>query len=304
MKAPRLAAVLAAPVLLLAACGDEEASVVETGGPEAVMARLQAAPEAMAEAGSARMEMTMTMAAMGESFEITAEGGFDGDQATFTMDFGEVLGGLGGLGAAPGETVPEGFDDPMTIVVDGTTTYMKVPMMAMFTGTDGWLSVTAEDMGLAEDSLGLGFGASGNPAQLVESLRGVSEEIEELGSEEVRGVDTTRYRVVVDLEKAAAELPEDAREAYEQQVSGLGVSTLPFEVWVSDEGLVHRMAMDFADLIEQAPPEEVEGFESGTMVLELFDHGADLDIELPDPSEVTPFSEVMGGFGMDPGAIG
>jgi hypothetical protein len=301
VKAPRLAAVLAAPLLLLAACGDDEGAVVETEGVEVAMARLQAAPEAMAEAGSARMEMTMTMAARGDTFEITAEGGFSGQQATFTMDLGSMF---AGLAEGSGETMPPGFDEPMTIVVDGATTYLDVPMLAMFTGTDGWLSVSAEDMGLAEDSLGLGFGASGNPAQLLESLRGVSDEIEELGTEEVRGAGTTRYRVVVDLDKAAAELPPDAREAYEQQVGGLGVDTMPFEVWIDGDGLVHRMAMDFADLVDQVPDDELDGFESGTLVLELFDHGADIDIEIPDPSEVTPFSEVMGGFGMDPSALG
>ncbi|MFP5257044.1 MAG: hypothetical protein ACLGI8_14470 [Acidimicrobiia bacterium] len=303
MKATRLAAALVAPVLLLAACGDDDGgAVVEAGGEEAVLARLQAAPDAMAESGSARMEMTMTMAAMGERFEITAEGGFSGQQATFTMDFGPMF---AGLAEETGESMPPGLDEPMTVVVDGTTTYLRVPMLAMFTGTDGWLSVTAADMGLAEDSLGLGFGASGNPAQLLESLRGVSDEIESLGAEDVRGQPTTRYRVVVDLEAAAAELPPDAREAYEQQVGGLGVTTLPFEVWVDDRGLVHRMAVDFADLVDQVPQEEREGFESGSMVLELFDHGADIEIEVPDPSEVTPFAEVMGGFGgVDPSALG
>lgn len=294
MKAPRLAAALAAPLLLLAACGADDAAVVETGGEEAVLARLQAAPEAMAEAGSARMEMTMTMAAMGQSFEISAEGGFRGQQAAFTVDFGPMF---ADLAEETGEAMPPGFDEPMTVAVDGTTVYLRAPMLAMVTGTDGWLSVSAEDMGLAEDSLALGYWGSGNPAQLLESLRGVSDEIEELGTEDVRGQSTTRYRVVVDVEAAAAELPPEAREAYEQQVRGLGVTTLPFEVWLDDRGLVHRMAMDFAEIAGQVPEEELEGFESGSVVLELFDHGADIDIELPDPSEATPFDEVMGGFG-------
>jgi len=302
VKAPRLAAALFAPLLVVTACGDDdEGAVVETGGAEAALARLEAAPDAVAEAGSARMEMTMTIAVMGETVDITAEGGFDGTQAVITMDLGAAL---GGFAQETGESLPPGFDEPMTIVVDGTTTYLKVPMLAALTGTDGWLSVSAEDMGVAGDTLGLGVGPSGNPAQLVESLRGVSDEIEELGSAEVRGVDTTRYRVLVDLEKAAAELPADAREAYEQQVAGLGATTLPLEVWVGDDGLVYRMAMDFADLVGQVEGDELEGLESGSMVLELFDYGADVEVEVPDPSEVTPFSEVMGGFGGDPGALG
>lgn len=303
MKAPRFAAALLAPLLVVTACGDDadEGAVVETGGAEVALARLQEAPDAVAEAGSARMEMTMTIAAMGETVEVTAEGGFNGTQAVITMDLGSAL---GGLAEETGESLPPGFDEPMTIVVDGTTTYLKVPMLATFTGTDGWLSVSPEEMGVAGDTLGLGVGPSGNPAQLVETLRGVSDEIEELGPDEVRGVDTTRYRVVVDLEKAAAELPAAAREAYEQQVAGLGASTLPFDVWVGADGLVYRMSMDFADLAGQVEGDELEGLESGSMVLELFDYGADVEVEVPDGSEVTPFSEVMGGFGVDPGALG
>jgi len=302
VKAPWFAAALLAPLLVVAACGaDEQGAVVETGGAEVALARLQGAPDAVAEAGSARMEMTMTIAAMGDTVVVTAEGGFDGTQAVVTMDLGAAP---GGLAEETGESLPAGFDEPMTIVVDGTTTYLKVPMLAAFTGTDGWLSVSAEEMGTAGDALGLGVGPSGNPAQLVESLRGVSDEIEEIGPDEVRGVDTTRYRVVVDLEKAAAELPAEAREAYEQQVAGLGATTLPFEVWVGEDGLVYRMAMDFADLVGQVESDELEGLESGNMVLELFDYGADIDVEVPDPSEAIPFSEVMGGFAGDPGALG
>ena len=302
MKAPRLAAALLAPLLVVTACGDDaEDAAVETGGAEAALARLQGAPDALAEVGSARMEMTMTIVAMGEAVEVTAEGGFDGDQAVITVDLGAAL---GGLAEETGGSMPPGFDEPMTIVVDGTTTYVKVPMLSMLTGTQGWLSVSAEDMGVAGDTLGLGVGPSANPAQLVESLRGASDELEELGPDEVRGVQTTRYRVVVDLEEAAAQLPAEAREAYRQQVAGLGATTLPFEVWVGDDGLVHRMAMDFADLVGQVEGDELEGLESGSILLELFDHGADVEVEVPDSSEVTPFSEVMGGFGGDPGALG
>src|SRR5690606_18104196 len=127
---------------------------------------------------------------------------------------------------------------------------------AMFTGTDGWLSVSAEDLGVDADELGLGMAGS-DPTQMLESLRGVSEEIEVLGAEKVRGVDTTHYRVVVDLEAAAAQLDAEAREAYEQEMAEFGVDALPLEVWVGDDGLVYRMAIDLAEIAAQTDAEEM-----------------------------------------------
>jgi len=290
----KLLLALVAPLLIVSACAEpaDDAVVLETEGG-AALARLQAAPDALAEAGSGRMALTMTFAGGGESYEIVATGAFSGQRATFEMDLGALL--AGELGA--GGSLPEGMADPMAVVVDGTSTYLKIPMLSMLTGTDGWLSVTPEDMGVAEESLGLGFGTSGNPTQLLETLRGVSGEIDEVGREVVRDVETTRYRVVVDLAAAAEAVPDELRDAYEQQMAGLELGELPLDVWIGDDGLVRRMAVDFADLLGGMDDEALEGLDSGAMVIELFDYGTDIDIELPDPSEVTPFADVMGSFG-------
>ena len=43
-------------------------------------------------------------------------------------------------------------------------------------------------------------------------LRAVSEEVEELGTEDVRGVETTHYRTTVDLRRYPDLVPPDRRE--------------------------------------------------------------------------------------------
>ena len=75
----KAALVLAAPLLVVAACaqeGDGEAAVEVRTGAAAVSA-LRAAPDAVAEAGTAQFEMVIAGSMRGESFEITATGGID-----------------------------------------------------------------------------------------------------------------------------------------------------------------------------------------------------------------------------------
>lgn len=297
MRAPRLAAALVAPLLVVAACGDDDRTVEATGGAEA-LARLQAAPDAVAEAGTARLAMTMTMTVEGEEIVIRADGAYADDRLMLTMDFAAMFEAIEGeVPAMPG------MDEPMTYVLDGTTTYIKAPMLAMLTGTDGWLSVSPEDFGGDTDLLDLSMGTN-DPTKILSALRGVSDEFERVGEETVRGVDTTRYRVVIDLDKAVEAMPEDARASYRQEMAELGITDMPLDVWIADDGLVYRLSLDLLEMAGDAlSDEDMDGLEAGEMVFELYDYGADIDIELPDPSEVTPFVDVMGGagaFGLDP----
>lgn len=281
-----LAALLASAALFAGACSDDGGQTVEALDPEAAAAALRSAPDAAADAGSARIEMVMSFDAQGEKFEITAEGMFSGAQAMLTMDLGEQL-----AAALPDEQLPDGFDEPMVVVVDGPITYMKMPMLAMITGSDGWLSMSAEDMGLSAD-LFTGGPATNNPTQMLETLRGASEEVEDLGTAEVRGTSVRGYRAVVDFEKAADQVPEEMRDAYRQMLEDTPMTKMPMDVWIDADGLPRRMEMDLAAAMAEA------GGGSGTVTIDFFDYGADFDIEIPDPSEVTPFSEVAGMLGV------
>lgn len=278
-----LTAALAAGALLVAGCGDDDGDAVRTTGGSADIAALRAAPDAFEEAGSGRMSYQMRVSGDGMSIEMGGEGAFSGDRMIMEID-------LGSMGQALG---PGAGDLTATVIVDGGTTYMKMPALADVYG-DGWLSFSAEDFAEVSD-LGVDPAAQ-DPRYMMESLRGIAEEIEEEGTDTVRGVDTTVYRVVVDLEKAAEAMPEDMRESYLAEMESLGIpSSMPMRVWLGDDGLVYRFSMDMT---------EMEGFTDGTdvpddleaeMVMEFFDYGADVDIEVPDPAEVTPFVEVMGG---------
>ena len=290
----KLVMALFVPMLLVAACSDDgdRAQDVETVDADAAVAALRAAPDAAAEAGSGRMEMTMSMTIDGETLDLTAAGVFAGQQAQMEMDFGAMLAAI----EEAGEEVPPGLDEPMQIVVDGSTMYMRWPFLEAMGGAPGWMSVSAEELGVASDAMGTGWSATNNPAQMLETLRGIaSKDIEELGTDEIRGAEATGYRVEVDLAKAAEQMGEDFRASFEASIEELGLSTMAMDVWIDADGLVRRVEMDLQEMM--AGVAEADQLEAGTMTMDFFGYGDDVEIQVPDPSEVTPFSEAMGGLG-------
>jgi hypothetical protein len=196
------------------------------------------------------------------------------------------------LAAAADETLPAGFDEPMEMIVDGSTIYMRVPMLTYIGGPSGWLSMNPEDMGMSSDALGLGAGTY-DPSSIIESLRGAGGEPEVVGTEDVRGVETTHYRATVDLDDAIAQVPEDQRAFIEAQLEQLGDSSIPLDVWVDAEGLPRRMRLDMGDLLGQAMGAEV----GVVMTMDFFDYGVPVDIQVPSPDEVQSFTDVLGEVG-------
>lgn len=290
----KLAAALLAPLLLtsLACAKESEEATVLTGA--AAVAALRAAPDAAAEAGSGRFEMTMSFDTPEGAFDITATGAYAGDQMSMEMDLGSAM---ADLAAGSGETVPDGFDEPMQIVVDGTRSYMRFPMLDALTGQSGWLSVTPEDMGMASSALGLSAGAN-DPAQLLQTLRGVADDVEATGEEEIRGVATTGYRATIDLDRALADMPADQREAVEpllKQLDG-SLGEMPVDVWIDGDGLARRMRMNMDGLMANAMG-AAGGEGRASVTIDFFDYGDDIEVTVPDPSDTTPFAEIMGGLG-------
>lgn len=294
----KLVLALLAPLLLFA-CAEEaeqpqvltEDSVEEPAeGGGAALATLQAAPDLAADAQSAAFEMVFEFDMPDAPMELRATGGYSGDRMTMEMDFGSML---EGLAESAGESMPPGFDEPMQMVVDGQTVYMRMPMLDMLTGTSGWLSATPDDLAAGGDALGL-TGTTSSPSQMLEMLRGIAGEVEEKGTEDVRGVSTTRYGAVLDFEEVLANIPQEQREQMEaqlDQIGGMGLESVPVDVWVGDDGLPRRLQMAFDGMGEALG---VPG--SATMTLELFDWGQPIDIEVPPADEVTPLVDVMPGL--------
>jgi len=154
-----------------------------------------------------------------------------------------------------GQSIPRGLDTEGRIVLHGSMMYVRVPMLHELTGGLGWLSASSNEVNAAP-----AFESSViDPSRLVGTLRGVVE-VREVGHEVVRGVSTA-------------------------QVS----TTLPdgraLDVWLDAQHLVRRL--------RYVLDEVGEGLGRATITVELFDYGAPVEIELPDPGESIPYSDLV-----------
>lgn len=263
-----LIAVLCLLAAFLAACG---------GGDTLALDPVAEAAERTRQEGSAKVEMTMSSRGTGsEAFAMTGKGSgvFNNNDGSGRMDF--------------------------TIEVDGEEADFEsvfvMPVMYMrssvFAGElpDGksWMKI---DLVRAGKELGIDMNAltGSRPMDSLASLESTSGEVEEMDVEAVRGVPATHYRAEIDFEKAAAEGPKEFRESMSRLVELTGMSTVPVDVWIDDEGLVRR----FTQTWNQKLPGE-SGRMQTEMTMELHDFGPRIDVEAPPEDEVFDATALAG----------
>ncbi len=270
----RLSALLMVLVLALApACA--QASAQE---------RIAQAATKTSDSESARMSMTMDLKGGAQDVSITAEGAmeFATQKLSMTMN-------LGDMGAQVGM-------DEIDMLADGTTIYMKFPNHEQLQLPTPWVKMDLDAMAGMQGMESLSQLSNNNPANSMEMLRGVSEEVEEVGTEDVRGTFTTHYKATVDLDKALEQVPEENREVVEKLFDGMGVDTLPVDIWLDEEGLLRRQRMTL-DLSKMGGATGGGGPTESVVDLELYDFGADVDVAPPPADEVTDFAKLQGAGG-------
>ena len=181
------------------------------------------------------------------------------------------------------------------------TVYAKLPedLVAQMPGAKSWMEADLEAIygqQYAADPAEARGGAAQDPTRQLEYLRGVSDSVEKVGGGEVRGVQTTRYEAVVDLEKEVAGQDAEAREAHDEMVEKLGASKFPVEVWLDDKNRVRRYAMDVTVPVPEDAPEMPEGGKMQTsIVAEYYDFGTPVDVQAPLPDRTTEGSSLLSG---------
>lgn len=287
-----LVPVLAA--LSLAACGGGSGgdAVVSTqaGSADSILA---AAASNASGAGSSRVDFTVTMQIPEQEGPVTlsGQGAFDYEarRGELTYDFGDLF-------AALGQTLP-GADEPVEIILDGNVFYMKFGLLSnLVPGVKPWIKFDLESLA-GQEGLDLSQFQSlnqGDPSQVLEYLRAAGS-VEEVGTEEVRGVETTHYKGVIDLDQVAELAPADARDQLQQSIDQLkeqaGLTELPVEVWVDGDGLPARIQYSFDGSMLAGG--EGEGFKT-IFTMELYDWGTEVNVEPPPAGEVTDSSELTG----------
>ncbi len=258
------------------------------------------------------------------------------EEGTFKMDFTFRMEGMEGIPGATsgGETgmsftghaevdaandrqrvtmeIP--FAGEMEMIQDGAVMYMKSAMMSGFLGgnpSKPWVKIDMTDMGEQYGGVGSFGGGSNNPEDMLATLQGVTDDLREVGTETIDGVETTHYAGTLDLQKAMEQVPESERAELEQSYGALqaqlGGFTLPFDVWVDGDGLVRRVefTFDFSNLGAGLAPSgtPIPGMQDFKMVMtmDLYDYGVPVDIQIPPADQVSDIGDMAGDFGDMPG---
>lgn len=164
------------------------------------------------------------------------------------------------------------------------TVYMSasaIPDAAGLTGGKSWLKI---DMSRTLGAIGASsLPTATDPTQFVDYLRAVSSDTTRVGTATIRGVKTTEYRAVVDLDRypdlvSAAQRPAVARSV-KQLEAVLGGHTLPLHVWIDDHSLVRRLGFSFNEC-------EANVKSSFAMTMDLYDYGPQPAPRIPPASSV------------------
>ena len=141
-----------------------------------------------------------------------------------------------------------GATGTLELIGIGTVTYMRGDTLGIANAGSKWLQLRDVDESAA---------AALSPRRLLSMLRDASTETERLGEEVVRGTDTVRYRLEVDCEQA--------------ELHDCKGPTAPVEVWIADDGLVRRIALEA---------------ESDDVTVEFYDFGTGVAIAAPPADQV------------------
>jgi hypothetical protein len=164
-------------------------------------------------------------------------------------------------------------------VIDKQELYLRTPLLAgKLPGGKSWMKIdlteAARTPGIDLDALGA-TGPSQDPAQGLDYLQGAGS-AKRLGTAKVNGVATTRYRVQVDLKRAAQRSAKgSAKRSIDRLIATLGGPTmLPVDVWIDGDHLVRRQRVNYSATV-------VGQLSEFDITTDYTAYGAKLDAEPP-----------------------
>ena len=262
--------------LAAAACGGS--STASTSGTDTSS---NSAQSAVASAGSKSSGAGSAKASFKADFTgatsgtMTGEGEFSQREGHLTLDMNGLGGGLFAGGQAE-------------LVFSDLVYYMKLPSGSGLPLPSGkeWVKLDLKKLG---ESTGLDLGqltqlSQSDPSQALDFLQGASDDFHEVGTEDVRGAPTTHYAGTIDLAKAAENAPAAIAEQYRKLAELAPSSKVPMDVWVGEDGYVHKLRFE-QKLTEGA---------SMTMEEELYDFGANVDVSAPPEDQVVDLTQFLG----------
>lgn len=176
-------------------------------------------------------------------------------------------------------------------VISNFNVYMPtdaVPNAVKLAGGKPWLTL---DVSRAVGGAGISsLPTATDPTQFVDYLRAVSSGITDAGAANVRGVPTTHYHAIVNLDRYPRLVAASQREAVTSSVKNLeatlGSHTMPLDVWIDAQHRVRRLRMAFDECVSGAHFR----FE---MSADLYDYGPQPPPRIPSAGETYDLTPLL-----------
>lgn len=231
------------------------------------------------------------------TFEMVMSGAYDvsAESMELTIDLSEMFAaGVAGGGAAE---LPPGFDsffeEPMQLITIGNEGWLKWGLLSLFTGQDDvWMALESDELDSATEDFGFS-GAGVNPTDLLDMLAAADADVEDLGTETIRGVETRHWRALLDVESLAADLDASDQAELEQQLGELASAAYPMDLWVGvADGLLYRYEITMAGNAMLSP--DAPAGASASVSFEFFDHGESVGIAPPPADQIFDGQSLFG----------
>ncbi len=218
-----------------------------------------------------------------ESTAITGSGAVDFSTSDFEMTVNAPTGGA------------------TKIIESNGILYVQVPPAAesQIPGGKPWASINLNE--IDESKLGKSFSQlasadADSPAQALQDLGSVSNQVTRFGTSTIGGMVTTEYRAQVDLNKVASKVEakdgQKAAQKIQNEEKALGTNSIPVEVWVDSTNLVRQFQARLP--LPPASSGATNGKGQETLTMTLSDFGAAVDVTPPPSGEVADItSQVM-----------
>ncbi|GAA2458480.1 hypothetical protein [Streptomyces glaucus] len=268
-RSMRIGTLMVAGVLagtVLAGCGDDTGRAGDSPAGKSPGAREQgtkavrSAYDRTAEQDTARVTLRVQTSARGESATANGRGVVDLEDGDSVMTV-----------TTQGQRIEQRVVDQVL--------YQKVPD-GQAPGGKPWIGI---DLRKVAEQQAAGDRSMSDPARSAAFAKAIDDrDVTKKGTARIGGVDTTHYRVAVDV----AELPDGA--ALRRQVG----PTLPMDVWLDDDGRIRRQQLDMAFEAPAGSGPSAGASSSPQRVkvrtlMEFTDFGTEVEAEAPPAKQVT-----------------
>ena len=173
----------------------------------------------------------------------------------------------------------------------GGVVYVRVPSQTSLSLPPGksWIATDSTNDAVSVRSP-FDFGGQSDPSKALAYLESVSNDVHVVGSEQIRGVDTTHYAATIDLAKSIdlSHVPSGLRDSAKALVGLEG--SIPADVWIDGDGRLRRerLRIDLDQIFRAFDPSDASNGHDVVMTetLDLYDFGTPVHVESPPADQV------------------